>query len=109
SLLEEDYFDVAKSFLAKADEMGVKVILPVDHLCAKKFSDEAEALLIDSVDIPDELIGMDIGPKTVALIVDAVKKAASVVWNGPMGVFEFDAFAKGTEAVAQAAAESSAT
>lgn len=109
SLLEEDYYDVAKSFLAKADEMGVKVILPVDHLCAQEFSKDAEANLIDGVEIPDGLIGMDIGPKTIALIVEEVKKAASVVWNGPMGVFEFEAFAQGTEAVAKAAAASSAT
>ncbi len=109
SLLEEDYFEVAKSFLAKAKEMGVKVILPVDHLCASEFSKDAAATLIDSVDIPEGLIGMDVGPKTVDLIVAEVNKAASIVWNGPMGVFEFENFAQGTEAVAKAAAESSGT
>ncbi len=109
SLLEEDYFEVAQSFLAKAKEMGVKVILPVDHLCASEFSKDAEATLIDSVDIPEALIGMDVGPKTVDLIVAEVNKAASIVWNGPMGVFEFENFAQGTEAVAKAAAQSSGT
>ena len=109
SLLEEDYFEVAKSFLAKAKEMGVKVILPVDHLCASEFSKDAEATLIDNVDIPEGLIGMDVGPKTVDLIVAEVNKAASIVWNGPMGVFEFENFAQGTEAVAKAAAASSGT
>ena len=109
SLLEEDYFEVAKSFLAKAKEMGVKVILPVDHLCASEFSKDAEATLIDNVDIPEGLIGMDVGPKTVDLIVAEVNKAASIVWNGPMGVFEFENFAQGTEAVAKAAVASSGT
>ncbi|NLA92352.1 MAG: phosphoglycerate kinase [Spirochaetales bacterium] len=109
SLLEEDYFEVAKSFLAKAKEMGVKVILPVDHLCASEFSKDAEATLIDNADIPEGLIGMDVGPKTVDLIVAEVNKAASIVWNGPMGVFEFENFAQGTEAVAKAAVASSGT
>lgn len=109
SLLEEDYFEVAKSFLAKAQEMGVKVILPVDHLCANEFSKDAAATLIDSADIPEGLIGMDVGPKTVDLIVAEVNKAASIVWNGPMGVFEFENFAQGTEAVAKAAAASNGT
>ncbi len=109
SLLEEDYFEVAKSFLAKAKEMGVKVILPVDHLCASEFSKDATATLIDNADIPAGLIGMDVGPKTVDLIVAEVNQAASIVWNGPMGVFEFENFAQGTEAVAKAAAASSGT
>ena len=109
SLLEEDYFEVAKSFLAKAKEMGVKVILPVDHLCASEFSKDAAATLIDNADIPAGLIGMDVGPKTVDLIVAEVNQAASIVWNGPMGVFEFENFAQGTEAVAKAAAASSGT
>ena len=109
SLFEPDYVDTAKAFLEKAKEKGVKVILPVDNVCAKEFSENAEPILVDSDNIIDDLMGMDIGPKTVALITDALKDAKSVVWNGPMGVFEFDAFAKGTEAVAKALAASNAT
>ena len=109
SLFEPDYVDTAKAFLEKANEKGVKVILPVDNVCAKEFSENAEPILVDSDNISDDLMGMDIGPKTVALITDALKDAKSVVWNGPMGVFEFDAFAKGTEAVAKALAASNAT
>ena len=109
SLFEPDYVDTAKAFLEKAKEKGVKVILPVDNVCAKEFSETAEPILVDSDNIPDDLMGMDIGPKTVAMIKDALKDAASVVWNGPMGVFEFDAFAKGTGEVAKALAESKAT
>ncbi len=109
SLFEPDYVDTAKAFLEKAKEKGVKVILPVDNVCAKEFSETAEPILVDSDNITDDLMGMDIGPKTVQLIVDALKDAKSVVWNGPMGVFEFSAFAKGTEEVAKALAASNAT
>ena len=99
----------APAFLAKAKEKGVKVILPVDHVCAEEFNENASPVAVDGVDIPDNLMGMDIGPKTVALIVDEIKKAKSVVWNGPMGVFEFEAFSKGTGEVAKALADSDAT
>ena len=109
SLFEPDYVETAKAFLDKAAEKGVKVILPVDNVCAKEFSETAEPILVNSDNISDDLMGMDIGPKTVKLIVDAIKDAKSVVWNGPMGVFEFDAFAKGTEEVAKALADSNAT
>lgn len=109
SLFEADYIETAKAFLAKAAEKGVKVILPVDHVCATEFSENAEPVLVDDVNIPSDLMGMDIGPKTVALIVEEIKKAKSVVWNGPMGVFEFEAFSKGTGEVAKALAESNAT
>jgi phosphoglycerate kinase len=109
SLVEEEYKDVASSFLAKAKEKGVQVILPVDHLCGTEFKDDTEAISVDAVDIPENLIGMDIGPKTISMIVDVVNTAKNVVWNGPMGVFEFDAFAGGTLAVAKALAESKAT
>ncbi len=109
SLFEADYVETAKSFLAKAKEMGVKVILPVDHVCAKEFAETAEPVAVDSVDIPADLMGMDIGPKTVELIVNELKTAKSVVWNGPMGVFEMAQFAKGTEQVAMALAASDAT
>lgn len=104
SLLEAEYLDVAASFLKKAAEKGVNVILPVDHVCAAEFTETAAPVAIDSVDIPADLIGMDIGPKTIDKIVKALATAKSVVWNGPMGVFEFDAFAAGTLAVAKALA-----
>ncbi|MCH3916322.1 MAG: triose-phosphate isomerase [Spirochaetia bacterium] len=109
SLLESDYLDTARSFLEKAGEKGVKVILPVDHLCAAEFSETAKPVSVDSPDIPEGLIGMDIGPKTVVEICAALEDAKSVVWNGPMGVFEFEAFSKGTLEVAQALAKCKGT
>ena len=109
SLVEEDFFSTATDFLNTAKEKGVKVILPVDHVCAESFSEDAKPVYVDGVDIPDNLMGLDIGEKTVKLIVDSLKDAKSVVWNGPMGVFEFNQFAKGTESVAKALADSSAT
>jgi len=108
SLVEEEYRETAASFLKQAEERGVRVILPVDHLCGAAFREDAEPVAVDGADIPDGLIGMDIGPRTIALIVDALAGARSVVWNGPMGVFEFPAFAEGTLAVAKALAASSA-
>lgn len=109
SLFEEEYMNTAKSFLEKAKEMGVKVILPLDHVIAEKFSEDAEPRMLDSIDIPAGWMGMDIGPKTVKEIEEALKGAKTIVWNGPMGVFEFEAFSKGTEAVANLVASSSAT
>lgn len=108
SLVEDDYIETAKKFLEAAKAKGVNVILPVDHIAADKFAEDAEPVLIDGEDIPENLMGLDIGPKTVELIKAALKTAKSVVWNGPMGVFEFASFAKGTEAVAKALAESDA-
>lgn len=108
SLVEDDYLTTASDFLDAAKDKGVKVILPVDHLCAEAFDENAKSVYVDGVDIPDNLMGLDIGDKTVALIVDALKDAKSVVWNGPMGVFEFAQFAQGTEKVAKALSESKA-
>ena len=109
SLVEDDYLETAKNFLAAAEKKGVKVILPVDHVCAAAFAEDAEPVAVDAIDIPADLMGMDIGPKTTAAIVAELASAKSVVWNGPMGVFEFASFAKGTEAVAKALAASNAT
>lgn len=109
SLLEADYLETATSFMAAAKKNGVKVILPVDHICSKEFSETAEPVLVDSIDIPSDLIGMDIGPKTIALIKDAIKDAKSIVWNGPVGVFEFKSFAEGTLEIAKAVAECKGT
>lgn len=108
SLVEDDYLETAKSFLENAKKRRVKVILPLDHVCAKEFKEDAEGIYVDSVDIPSDLIAMDIGKKTISEIKDAFKNAKTICWNGPMGVFEFNAFAKGTEEVAKAAAESKA-
>ncbi len=108
SLLEADRIDYAKEMLAKAEAKGVKLLLPVDNYCAKEFSADAEPVLFEG-DIPEDMMGMDIGPKTVELFSAAVKDAKTIVWNGPMGVFEFDKFAEGTKAMAKALAEAGAS
>jgi len=107
SLLEADRMDYANEMVAKAAEKGVKFLLPVDDLAAKEFSADAEPVLVEG-DIADDLMGMDIGPKTIELFSNAIKGAGTVIWNGPMGVFEFPAFAEGTRAMAKAVAESGA-
>ena len=107
SLLEADRLDYAKEMIEKAAAKGVKFLLPVDNLCAAEFSAEAEPVLVEG-NIPENLMGMDIGPKTVELFAEAVKGAGTIVWNGPMGVFEFDKFAGGTKAMTKALAESGA-
>jgi phosphoglycerate kinase len=107
SLLEADRLDYAKEMIAKAEAKGVKFLLPVDNYCASEFSADAEPVLVEG-NIPENLMGMDIGPKTVELFTAAVKGAGTIVWNGPMGVFEFDKFAGGTKAMAKALAESGA-
>ena len=107
SLLEADRIDYARDMIAKAAERGVKFLLPVDNLAAAEFSADAEPVLVDG-DIPADLMGMDIGPKTVEIFSEAVRGAGTIVWNGPMGVFEFDKFAGGTKAMAKALAESGA-
>ena len=107
SLLEADRLDYAKEMIEKAAAKGVKFLLPVDNLCAAEFSADAEPVLVEG-NIPENLMGMDIGPKTVELFAEAVKGAGTIVWNGPMGVFEFDKFAGGTKAMAKALAESGA-
>jgi len=109
SLLEEDYLDTAKSLLDKAKEKGVEVLLPLDHIVASEFSENAAPEAVDSVDIPDGKMGMDIGPKTVAKFKEVIGGAKTVLWNGPMGVFEFDNFAGGTLEVAKAIAECQGT
>lgn len=104
SLVEDDFIDTAKDLLAKADEKGVKILLPVDHVAAAEFADK-DPVTIDVVDLPDNLMGMDVGPKTVELYKDAILASKSIVWNGPVGVFEFTNFAQGTESVARLVAE----
>ena len=108
SLLEEDRLDYCREMMDKAKAKGVKFLLPVDTLCAAEFSADAKPELVDTMVIPDDRMGMDIGPKTIALFSDAVKDAGTVIWNGPMGVFEFPAFAEGTRALAKALADTDA-
>ena len=105
SLQEPDWIERAGEMLKKAEAKGCQILLPVDNVCADHFGEDAEGVVFDSDKIPDDMMGMDIGPKTTELYCDAVKKAATVFWNGPMGVFEMDAFAAGTRDVALAVAE----
>ena len=105
SLLEADKVDYAKEMLAKAEEKGVKLYLPVDSKAANKFAADAEVLVTEDQNIPEGYLGLDIGPKSVEKFVDVVKNSKTIVWNGPMGVFEFEAFAGGTLAIAKAMAD----
>jgi phosphoglycerate kinase len=108
SLVEEDYLDTAKDLIAKAEKAGVEIVLPVDHVVAAEFSESAEPEAVDGVDVPADKLGMDIGPKTIEKIASVISGAKTVLWNGPMGVFEFDAFAKGTLEIARKVAEADA-
>ena len=108
SLCEEDKLGLANELRAKAKEKGVELLLPVDSKIGDKFAADFETAFADSESMPEGWMGMDIGPKTIEIYTEAVKKAGTVVWNGPMGVFEFDAFADGTKAVAEALAASGA-
>ena len=108
SLCEDDKLDLAKDLMAKAEAKGVKLLLPIDTVCADHFAADATPVVYEAGALPADMMGLDIGPKTVELFSAAVKDAGTVVWNGPMGVFEFDAFAVGTKAMAKAIAESNA-
>ena len=108
SLLEEDKIDLAKELLAKAEAKGVKLLLPVDVVVAPEFKADAPAINVKIDAIPADQMGLDIGVETQKLFADTIKGAKTVIWNGPMGVFEFPEFAKGTVAVAKAMAESDA-
>lgn len=102
SLLEEDQVATAKEYLAKAAAKGVELLLPVDNVVASEFKADAPATVVANDAMPADQMGLDIGPKTAELYAKAIAESKTVVWNGPMGVFEFDAFSKGTRAVAQA-------
>ncbi len=108
SLLEEDKVAFAAEMIKKAAEKGVMLVLPVDTVIADKFAPDAASLVVDVENIPDGWMGLDIGGATMNLFETAIKTAGTIVWNGPMGVFEFDKFAEGTRAVARAVAESGA-
>ncbi|MBQ6898887.1 MAG: phosphoglycerate kinase [Clostridia bacterium] len=106
SICEEDKVELAKSLMAKAEEKGVKFLIPVDNRVGKEYAPDTENMLVNSDDIPEGWMGLDIGPKTEEIFAAAVKGAGTVIWNGPMGVSEWEAFASGTIAVAKAVAES---
>ncbi|MCK5675339.1 MAG: phosphoglycerate kinase [Spirochaetales bacterium] len=101
SLVEEDFLDTAVKLMKSAEEKGVSLLLPIDHLAASEFSEKAEAIVVENEDIPEGLIGMDIGPKTLDSYTKVINSSKSLVWNGPLGVFEFSNFAKGTLTVAE--------
>ena len=107
SLCEEDKLELAKELMAKAKEKGVQFLLPIDTKAGKEFKEDTESQLVDG-NIPEGWMGMDIGPKTIALFREAIQGAGTVIWNGPMGVFEFPNFAEGTFEVAKAVADSGA-
>ena len=109
SLLEADYCEYALNMLKKAEEKGVKLLLPVDTVIADDFSNDANSKIVKAGEIPDGWQGLDIGPDTEKIFCDAVQDAKTVVWNGPMGCFEMPKFAHGTEAVAKALADTQAT
>ena len=108
SLLEADWLDYCNEMIAKAKEKNVKLLLPVDTVIADKFAPDANSQVVSNGESPDGWQGLDIGPETVKLYRDAVKDAGTVIWNGPMGVFEFEKFAVGTKAVAEALSKTSA-
>lgn len=102
SLLEEDQIDTVKEYIDEADKRGVKLVLPVDVVAAPEFKADAPATVVDADKMPADQMGLDIGPKSGELFAQTLAEAKTVAWNGPMGVFEFEAFAEGTRAVAQA-------
>lgn len=108
SLLEADKVDLALEMMQKAKDKGVKFLIPVDNKIGKEYKPDTEAMVVNSDEIPDGWMGLDIGPKTQEIFADAVKDAGTVIWNGPMGVSEWENFASGTVAVATAIANSGA-
>ena len=109
SICEYDKLDLANELMEKAKQKGVNLMLPVETVIGKEFKADTESKVVPSTEIPDGWMGLDIGPATVRQFSEEVKKAKTVIWNGPMGVFEFPEFAKGTKAIAAALAESDAT
>ncbi len=105
SLLEEEKIELAKEILDKAENREVALLIPTDVVCAKEFSNDSPAVVHDIDCIPEDEMGLDIGPKTIKIFREVILNSKTIVWNGPMGVFEFDNFAKGTNAIAEALAE----
>lgn len=108
SILDADNTELAGALMKQAEEAGVKMLLPVDVVCAAAFENDAETVTVDRDKMPADMMGMDIGPKSAELFAEEIGKAATVVWNGPMGVFEMPNFAEGTKKVAEALAASDA-
>ena len=108
SILDEESIGLASELMEKAENMGVKLLLPVDTVCAEQFSNESKKAVFDRDKIPADMMGMDIGPKTIDIYKEAIADAKTVVWNGPCGVFEMQNFAEGTKSVAAALAASDA-
>ena len=109
SICEEDKLDLAKEILEKAKQKNVELVLPVDNKVAKEFSADSEYIEVPSNEIPDGYMGLDIGTKTIEKFKSVLKDAKTIVWNGPLGVFEFDRFAIGTNEVAKILADLDAT
>ena len=108
SICENDKLDLALGLIQQAKDKNTTLLLPIDNLIADKFSNDANTQVVDSMNIPDDWEGLDIGPQTIDLFCSAIKNAKTIIWNGPMGVFEFETFAKGTNAVAKAVADATA-
>ncbi|MTI46962.1 phosphoglycerate kinase [Sporosalibacterium faouarense] len=102
SLLEEDKIDLAKSLLEKAEAKGVKLLLPIDVVVAKEFKNDTDIKTVSIDDIPEDMMGLDVGEETRSIFGKEIKSGKTIIWNGPMGVFEMENFAKGTEAIAEA-------
>lgn len=109
SILDEESIDLAAALLKKAENAGVNLLLPVDVVCAKEFANDTETCICSREEIPSDRMGLDIGPATVALYQEALQTAKTIVWNGPLGVFEMPSFEAGTKAIAEILAESDAT
>lgn len=108
SICEEDKIELATELLKKTEEKNVKLLLPVDNHVSSEYSNDGEDKFVESTEIPDGFMGLDIGPKTIENFKEAIKTAKTVLWNGPLGVSEFSKFAEGTRSIATALAESSA-
>lgn len=108
SICEEEKLDLARTIMEKAQQKGVELLLPVETVVAKEFNETSDSKTVSSEEIPADYMGMDIGPKTIELFSDVIKKAKTVIWNGPMGVFEMPKFAVGTKAIAKALSETDA-
>lgn len=108
SLVEDDKLDVAREILEIAKVRGVKLVLPIDNVVAKEATEYADIKITKIDDVPDDMMGLDIGPKTIDMFEKEIKKAGTIVWNGPVGMFEVDKFSEGTKRIAHAMAESNA-
>lgn len=108
SMVEDDKLDLAKELMEKAEKKGVKLLLPIDHMVAKEFNETSESKVTESEDIPEGFMGLDIGPKTIANFENELKNAKTIIWNGPMGVFEMAKFSTGTKSLAEILANTDA-